>query len=235
VTNSERRVQLCRKALDPPGEARDDIAIMQDLANRLGADWHYTSAEQVWDELRALSPMHAGMSYRRLAELNGLQWPCYDENHPGERVMHWRLWEDPLQGPRVPFVPTAYEPPVDKTDDDYPLLLTTGRRLEFYNTGVQSSLYDSARPQEEILELNAADAAELGIADGMHVRVSSRRGSLVLRARTDAGLYRGLAFMTLHHPNQAATNTLTIHATDPKSGTAEFKATAIKVEPVTSG
>jgi formate dehydrogenase major subunit len=231
VTSSERRVQLCRKAVDPPGEARDDIMIMQDIANCMGAHWSYSSPEEAWEELRTLSPNHAGMSYQRLAEHNGLQWPCYDENHPGERVMHWRLWEDPLQGPRVPFIPTEYEPPVDQIDEEYPFMLTTGRRLEFFNTGVQTALYDAARPQEEILEMNPEDAAELGIADGMLVRVSSRRGSVVLRARTDQGLYRGLLFMTLHFPDQITTNFLTIHATDPKSGTAEFKATAAKVEP----
>lgn len=232
VTNSERRVQLCRKALDPPGEARDDIAIIQDIANRLGASWNYTSSEQIWDEVRSLSPMHAGMSYQRLAEHNGLRWPCYDESHPGERVMHRRLWQEPLQGPRVPFIPTEYDPPVDKIDDEYPFMLTTGRRLEFYNTGVQTALYDSARPREEIVEINPEDAIAAGISDGMYVRVSSRRGSVVLRARTDTSLYRGLVFMTLHFPDQVMTNFLTIHATDPKSGTAEFKASAVKIEPV---
>jgi predicted molibdopterin-dependent oxidoreductase YjgC len=232
VTNSERRVQLCRKALEPPGEARDDSMILQDIANRMGARWHYTSSEQIWDEVRSLSPLHAGMSYKRLAEHNGLQWPCYDESHPGERVMHWRLWKDPLHGPRVPFIPTAYEPPVDQIDEEYPFMLTTGRRLEFFNTGVQTALYDSARPQEEILEINPEDAAALGIEDGMRVRVSSRRGSVELRARTDGSLYRGLLFMTLHFPDQVTTNFLTIHATDPKSGTAEFKASAVKVEPI---
>jgi formate dehydrogenase major subunit len=234
VTNSERRVQLCRKALDPPGEARDDCLILQDIANRLGADWRYTSAEQIWDEVRALSPQHAGMSYARLAAHDGLQWPCYDETHPGERVMHRRLWEDPLRGPRVPFVPTAFEPPVDRVDADYPLLLTTGRRLEFFNTGVQTSLYESARHQEEFLELHPEDMANLGLEDGTLVRVTSRRGSVQVRARADRGLSRGLAFMTLHHPETVNTNLLTIHATDPKSGTAEFKATAVRVESVSA-
>ena len=232
VTSSERRVQLCRKALDPPGEARDDIEILQDIAGRMGATWRYSSPEEVWEEVRRLSPNHAGMSYQRLAENNGLQWPCYDEHHPGERVMHWRLWKDPLQGCPVPFIPTEYEPPVDKVDGDYPFMLTTGRRLEFFNTGVQTALYNSARPQEEILEMNPDDAAGLGIADGMPVRISSRRGSVVVRARTDSSLYRGLVFMTLHFPDQVNTNFLTIHATDPKSGTAEFKASAVKIEPV---
>src|SRR5205807_1950954 len=122
----------------------------------------------------------------------------------------------------------------DVIDAEYPLMLTTGRRLEFYNTGVQTALYDSARPQEEILELNPEDAAERGIRDGALVRVTSRRGSVEVRARTDAGLYRGLLFMTLHHPDQTMTNLLTIHAIDPKSGTAEFKATAVRVETVRS-
>ena len=232
VTNSERRVQLCRKAIDPPGLARDDWRILQDLGNRLGARWTYDTAEQIWDEVRALSPLHAGMSYRRLDALNGLQWPCYDEQHPGEPVMHWRLWRDPLQGPRVPFMPSAYEPPVDPIDDHYPLMLTTGRRLEFFNTGVQTALYDAARPQEEILEINAQDAEAMGITDGALVRVTSRRGAVTVRARTDANLYRGLLFMTLHFPEQVLTNALTIHATDPKSGTAEFKATAVSVVPI---
>ncbi|HVC80171.1 MAG TPA: molybdopterin dinucleotide binding domain-containing protein, partial [Chloroflexota bacterium] len=151
---------------------------------------------------------------------------------PGEPIMHWRLWEEPLLGPPVPFIATAYEPPVDQVTPEYPLMLTTGRRLEFFNTGVQSGLYDSARKQEEVLELNPDDAAKLGIVDGALVRVSSRRGSVELRARADRGLYRGLAFLTFHHPDQAAVNRLTIHATDPQSGTAEFKATAIRVEPV---
>jgi formate dehydrogenase major subunit len=239
VTNSERRVQLCRKALEPPGEARDDIAILQDIANRVrhklglpGPDWGYTSPEDPWNELRTLSPNHAGMSYARLAKHNGLQWPCYHDDHPGERVMHWRLWEDPLVGERVPFIPTAHDPPVDQITEEYPFTLTTGRRLEFFNTGVQTALYASARRQEEILEMNPDDAAERGLDDGQLVRVSSRRGSVELRLRTDDSLYRGLLFMTLHHPDQTMTNFLTIHATDPKSGTAEFKAAAVQVEPV---
>ena len=230
VTSSERRVQLCRKALDPPGEARNDWEVLQDLANRMGAHWNYTSAEQIWDELRSLSPIHAGMSYKRLEEHRGLQWPCYDETHPGERAMHWRLWRDPLIGAQVPFMPTEYEPPVEQADATYPFTLTTGRRLEFYNTGVQSGLYDSARPQEEFIEMNPDDAAERGISEGALVRVTSRRGSLTLRTHLNPGLYRGLAFMSLHFPDQTMTNVLTIHATDPKSGTAEFKASAINIE-----
>ena len=103
VTNSERRVQRTRKALDPPGEARDDMWIIAELARRLGQDWPEPVAEEVWDELRSLSPMHAGMSYARLEEHGGLQWPCPDESHPGSPILHERLWQEPLVGPPAPF------------------------------------------------------------------------------------------------------------------------------------
>src|SRR5215218_7785273 len=98
VTNSERRVQRVRKALEPPGEARDDLWIIEEIARRMGSDWGSSAAEDVWNELRSLSPVHAGMSYARLEALGGLQWPCYDETHPGELFLHSRLWEDPVPG-----------------------------------------------------------------------------------------------------------------------------------------
>jgi predicted molibdopterin-dependent oxidoreductase YjgC len=128
VTNSERRVQRVRKALEPPGEARDDLWILEEIARRMGTDWGWQTAEDAWDELRSLSPVHAGMSYRRLEELGGLQWPCYDENHPGELFLHSRLWEDPVPGNRVPFVAVDHDPPVDKLDDDYPIPTTRASR-----------------------------------------------------------------------------------------------------------
>jgi len=233
VTNSERRVQRVRKALDPPGEARDDIAIIFELARRLGHDWGVPSAEKVWDEVRRLSPVHAGMSYARLEAEDGLQWPCYDENHPGELFLHARLWEDPVPGNRVPFVPVDHEPPIDKLDDDYPVRLTTGRRLDSYNTGVQSGGYRSPLRRGESLDISPEDAAEFGLAEGERVRVISRRGRVEVPIRVDASLRPGLTFMTLHFPDDVATNLLTIDATDPKSGTAEFKATAIRIEKLT--
>src|SRR4029077_8512776 len=145
VTNSERRVQRVRAALTPPGDARDDMWIIAQLAARLGADWGEVSAESAWNELRSLSPMHAGMSYARLEELGGLQWPCPDESHPGTKFLHARLWdEDPAKRGRLaPFSLVHHEGPVEQPNEDFPLVLTTGRRLESYNTGVQSGGYDS--------------------------------------------------------------------------------------------
>src|SRR5206468_272963 len=137
VTSSERRVQRVRKALDPPGEARDDIEIVHAIAKRLGVDLGGARPEDIWNELRSLSPMHAGMTYERLDALGGIQWPCWDEEHPGDQFLHARLWEDVVAQP-APFTPVRHSPPVDTLDDDFPLRLTTGRRLESFNTGVQS-------------------------------------------------------------------------------------------------
>jgi predicted molibdopterin-dependent oxidoreductase YjgC len=232
VTSSERRVQRVRKALDPPAGARDDIDILCDIARRLGTDWGHPTAEELWDELRGLSWWHAGMSYRRLEALNGLQWPCPDEEHPGSTLLHDRLWQDPVGGPLAPFMPVEFAPPVDTLSPDFPIRLTTGRRLESFNTGVQTAGYDSPLRRGESIDLASEDAARVGVCEGERVRIVSRRGSVVAPARIDEGLRAGLAFMTLHFPDEVETNLLTIDAVDPKSGTAEFKATAIRVEKI---
>jgi len=230
VTNSERRVQRIRRAMAPPGNARDDLAILFDLAKRLGHDWGKPDAERAWDELRSVSPVHAGMSWSRLEAEGGLQWPCYDEKHPGELFLHSRLWERPVRGPRAPFSAVEHSPPVDRLDDEYPLRLTTGRRLEEYNTGVQTSAYNWPRRFGETLDVSPEDAKRYGIGNGEVVRVRSRRGALEVPVRYDEALRPGLVFMTFHFPDQAATNVLTIDATDPRSGTAEFKAAAVRIE-----
>ena len=230
VTNSERRVQRVRKALDPPGEAREDLWIIYELARRMGHDWGEASAEAAWNELRALSPAHAGMSYTRLEELGGIQWPCWDEQHPGEMFLHSRLWEDPIVGARAPFVPVDHDPPIDRLDDDFPIRLTTGRRLDSYNTGVQSGALRSPLGRGETLDISPEDAERFGLTEGEHVRITSRRGQVEAPIRIDTGLRPGLTFMTFHYQDDVATNLLTIDATDPKSGTAEFKATAIRIE-----
>ena len=230
VTNSERRVQRVRKAVEAPEGARDDLAIIFELANRMGAGWGTADAETVWNEVRRLSPVHAGMSYARLETEGGLQWPCYDETHPGELFLHSRLWEDPVPGNRVPFVAVDHDPPVDKLDAAFPIRLTTGRRLDSYNTGVQSGGYTSPLRRGESLDISPEDAGAHGLADGERVRVVSRRGQVEVPIRIDESLRPGLTFMTLHFQDDVATNLLTIDATDPKSGTAEFKATAIRIE-----
>ena len=230
VTSSERRVQRVRRALEPPEGARDDVEIICEIARRLGCDWGRPTAEQVWDECRSLSPMHAGMSYSRLDELGGIQWPCPTLAHPGTRFLHARLWEDPVEGPRAPFSVVEHDPPVDRLTVEFPIRLTTGRRLDSFNTGVQTGAYSSPLRQREALLISPADGERLAISDGERVLASSRRGSIEVPVRFEATLRPGLAFLTLHFPDQVATNILTIDATDPKSGTAEFKASAIRID-----
>ncbi len=232
VTNSERRVQRVRKALEPPGNARDDKWIISEIARRMDHDWGHPSGEEVWNEVRSLAPMFAGMSYARLEKEGGLHWPCYDENHPGELFLHSRLWKEPIEGRPAPFSVVEHDGPVEMPDADYPFLLTTGRRLDSYNTGVQTGGYSSPLRRGESIDVSPEDAERLAVVDGDPVRITSRRGSVVAPARVDRSLRAGLVFMTFHFQDEVKVNLLTIDYTDPKSGTAEFKACAVRLDPV---
>jgi formate dehydrogenase major subunit len=230
VTSSDRRVQRVRAALTPPPGVRDDADIVQDLARRLGATWWAPqTAEELWDEMRLLSPLHGGMRYDRL-DGAGLQWPCPDEDHPGTKFLHARLWERPVGGRRAPFKAVAHDPPADQVDDEYPYMLTTGRRLDSYNTGVQSGRFSTPLRRAEALLVCAEDMVRLGLSDGERIRLRSRRGEVEVPVRTDETVRPGLVFMTPHFYDEVKTNLLTINATDPVSGTAEFKATAVSIE-----
>jgi formate dehydrogenase major subunit len=232
VTSSERRVQRVRKAIEAPGVAKDDLEILALLADRLGHDWGTPSAEEIWDETRSLSPMHSGMSYDRLEKMGGIQWPCPDLEHPGTQFLHGDLWEDPLPRSPVPFIPTDWAPPVDELTDEFPIRLTTGRSLDSYNTGVQSGGYGSPIRAAGRIEVSPEDGEALGVVEGDLVRVRSRRGTIDVPVRFQMNLRPGLAFMSIHTPDEADVNVLTVDAWDPKSGTAEFKATAVSIEPV---
>jgi len=230
VTSSERRVQRVRKALDPPGEARDELWIISQIAKRLGHDFGDPTAEEVWNEVRSLAPMVAGMSYARLEKNFGLQWPCEGESDPGELFLHSRLWKEPVEGRRAPFSVVEHRPPVEAPDAEFPLVLTTGRRLDSYNTGVQTGSLPSPLRRGETLDISFADARRLGLSEGDPVRVSSRRGTVLAPTHIDPGLSAGVVFMTPHFQDEVQVNALTIDVADPKSGTAEFKACAVRVE-----
>ena len=153
-----------------------------------------------------------------------------DERSTGSPFLHARLWAEPLQGEPAPFSAVEHKPPFEALDAEYPIRLTTGRRLESYNTGVQTNRYRSPLHRGESLDLSPEDAERMLLEEGEIVRVSSRRGSVETPVHIDPSLRPGLAFMTFHFPDQVDTNLLTIDVTDPKSGTAEFKACAVRVD-----
>lgn len=236
VTSSERRVQRVRAAVPPPGQARHDIDILADLARRLGFDWGRPSAEDLWEEVRSLSPMHAGMSWERLEASGGLQWPCRSDDDPGTEFLHGWLWADDLCGhDPAPFSITHHAPPAEQLSDEFPLRLTTGRALDSYNTGVQSRGYVSPIRYGDAIDVNPSDAAGLGVADGERVLVSSPRGSVEMKVRIQPDIPAGLAFTTFHFPELVDTNVLTNDEWDRRSGTSEFKAAAIRIAKLDSG
>ena len=235
VTSSERRVQRVRRAVPPPGEARQDTDIIGDLAKRLGVDWGDPTPQDLWDELRSLSPLHAGMSWDRLESEGGLQWPCRDLDDPGSIFLHGWLWADDLDGrDPAPFSVCYHEGPKEQLSEEFPLRLTTGRALDSYNTGVQSGGYASPIRYGDQIDINPADAQQLGISDGERVRLCSPRGSVETCVRIQPDIPKGLTFTTFHFPELVDINRLTNPEWDPRSGTAEFKAAAVRIERIAS-
>ncbi len=228
--NTERRVQRVRKAVNPPGEAREDWRIIAELATRMGFPMRYRSAAEVWDELRRGAPIFAGITYERL-DAGGIQWPCPTEDHPGTPYLHAELWKGEQT---AYFQPVPYTPPAETPDDDYPFVLTTGRRRPAYHTHTQTGRSPAIRRllPGEAAEINPRDAARLGIADGQLVRITSRRGQVTVSARLTDRSPEGVVFLSFHFPEMVMTNVLTNDAYDPITETPEFKACAVRIEPM---
>jgi len=225
-TNTERRVQRVRKALNPPGNAMPDWEIIRELAARIGHPWAYRSPEDIFDEMAALTPSYAGISYERL-EKGGLQWPCPDRYHPGTRVLH----KDRFVRGRGRFHAAAFREPAELPDDEYPFLLSTGRIRYHYHTGTmtrRSRSLDHVAPEER-LQLHPDDAARLGITDGEMVRVISRRGEVTARAQLSERSQPGMVFATFHF-HEAPINRLTNDALDPAGKIPEYKVCAVRLE-----
>ena len=225
-TNTERRVQRVRKAVDPPGEAREDWKIIAELMDRLGYQTNYSSAEQIWDEMAALSPIFAGINYARIDKI-GLQWPCPNTDHPGTKFLHAERFSRGLGK----FSAVEHTPPSESPDSEYPLVLSTGRTLYQYNVGTMTRrVHGIAKKSPEcFVEINPKDLAKLGVADGGMVRVSTRRGSVVARALATEKVRPGMIWMPFHFA-EASANDLTVDAYDVVTRTAEYKVAAARVE-----
>jgi len=224
-TNTERRVQLYRKALEPPGEAKPDWQIITEVANRMGARWKYGSASEIMDEIASVTPIYGGISYGRIENM-GLQWPCPDKAHGGTAVLHQGKFSRGLgKFHAVHFIPQRELP-----DEEYPLILTTGRMLQHWHTGTmtrKSEVLHGIVPEGHIL-ISVSDAGRLGIQSEDIVRVRSRRGEIRVAAEVTDRMSEGVVFLTFHFKESPA-NALTIAALDPIAKIPEFKACAVRV------
>jgi formate dehydrogenase alpha subunit len=227
-TNTERRVQRVRKAVEPVGNARQDWKIICDLSTRLGYPMHYLSPKEVMDEIASLTPSYGGICYERLEGL-GLQWPCPSADHPGTPYLH----QDRFTRGKGRFHITPYVASTELPDDDYPFILTTGRVLYHYHTVIsrKSKGLSEIYPQG-MVEINPADALHLGIKpDNGLVEVTSRRGKIQVQAKVSEDLPQGVAFMTFHF-KEAAANLLTSDVLDPVAKIPELKVCAVKIRKV---
>ena len=226
-TNSERRVQLVRKAVEPPGQARADWRILVDLARACGAEWGLSSAAEVYSELVRDAPKFAGISHERLERTpEGLQWPCPTPDHPGTPYLHKG---GVLRGKGL-MTPVDYRPSMELADVDYPLVMSTGRTLYHYNAATQTRRESglTAKQDEAFVELHPWDARTRGVADGDMVEVTTRRGTIQVRAVYSRQVRKGCIWMPLHFA-EARANLLTNDAGDPITQTAEYKVCAAEI------
>ena len=226
-TNTERRVQRVRKAVEPIGKSRADWEITCQVGKKMGSKgFDFKNASQIMDEIASLTPSYGGIGYGRL-EKSGLQWPCPTQGHPGTPILHTQQF---TRG-KGQFIPLEYKPPMELPDKQYPLVLTTGRSLYHFHTGTMTRRVEGLNVlmREGEVEINPADAAKLGIADGDKVKVASRRGEVVAKANLTEASPAGVVFMTFHFAESPA-NRLTNPALDPVAKIPEYKVCAVRVE-----
>lgn len=228
-TNADRRIQLIRKAISPQPDTKPDGQMIMELANLLGYPMKYKDAASIMDEIAQLSPIFAGVSYQRL-ETNGfLQWPCLDKNHPGTKILHQKKFS---RG-KGKFFALGHKPPQELPDNEFPFILSTGRILFHYNTGTQTRRTPILAREfpENFVQINSEDAKRLNIKNKSKVLVSTRRGSLTVKAQATDNIIAGVIWMPFHYADKL-TNILTNDAFDPISKIGEYKVCAANVEPV---
>jgi formate dehydrogenase major subunit len=227
-TNTDRLVQMGRQAIDPPGDARQDLWIIQQMAHQLGCGWHYGHVSEVFDEMRHTMPSIGGITWQRLEREHAVTYPCVEEGDPGEPVVF--IDDFPREGGKARFVPADIIPAAERPDTEYPMVLVTGRQLEHWHTGSmtrRAAVLDAIEPDPTAL-LHPLDLAALGVRPGELLTIESRRGSVSLFARADDGTPRGAVFVPFCY-YEAAINKLTNAALDPFAKIPEFKYCAIRV------
>ena len=232
-TNTERRVQKWRKAIDPPGEAKPDWLIICEIARLMGYEkqFPYKTEEEIFDEIARVTPSYSGMNYERLEHPYALQWPCPDTNHPGTQILHKDRFAT-VDGLGV-FSAVEWRPPAEITDYAYPLILTTGRSIWHWHTGTMTRRSPTLDNEVKTgwVEIHPVDAEKLDIDDGEMVRVASRRGEIELRALVTGDIIEGEVFIPFHF-RECPANILTNNAVDSISRIPEYKACAVKIEKI---
>ena len=228
-TNTERRVQKIRKAVQPAGESRPDYEIICSLSRLMGYPMDYRASHEIMEEIAILTPSYGGILHHRLDANFGLQWPCLGMDHPGTPYLHRKKFTRGMGA----FIPVEFIPPSEPTDSSYPFILTTGRSYFHYHTGTMCRRTITLEREEPecMVEINPADAARLEVRQNDPVRVSSRRGSIEVKARVTETVPEGIVFIPFHF-REAAANLLTINAVDPNAKIPEFKVCAVALEPV---
>ena len=225
-SNTERRVQRVRKAVAPPGDARDDWWIISEIATRMGYAQSYASSEEIFNELASVTPSYAGITYERI-ENEGLHWPCPNPEHPGTPVLH----REQFTAGKGTFHAIDYVPPAEQTDDEYPMYLTTGRLLYHYHTGTMTMRTGGLNEiaPECFVEMSREDAGKHELSDGASIRISSRRGTIDAKVKISNKATTGTVFIPFHYAGAAA-NRLTNAELDPVSGIPEYKVCAVRLE-----
>nr|WP_276239384.1 formate dehydrogenase subunit alpha [Halobaculum sp. DT55] len=234
-TNTERRVQLVGQATTPPGGARQDWRIIQDLARRMGHDWSYADPASIMDEIATVAPIYGGISHDRLREEGGLQWPCRDADDPGTPYLYDEEFN--FDDGRARFVPADTGEPGELPSEEYPLTLTTGRVLYHWHTGTLTRRVEGLMDHvgEAFVEVNPATAERLGVVDGGRVRVESARGAIEVRAEVSERPGDGVVFVPMHFAAEGAVNRLTGERFDPTSGIPEYKVSSVRLTPIDDG
>jgi len=224
-TGTDRRVQRVRKAIEPVGNSKPDWQIISELATRMGYPITYTHPSEIMDEIANLTPSYGGISYDRL-EGPGIQVPCPHKDHPGTPYLH----KDSFARGKGKFIPVKYTPPAERTDEEYPIVLTTGRVLYHYHTGTMTRKIDflNKKCRGPFVEINPLDAQKFGISDGEEVYLKSRRGKIKLTAKVTEKIKQGVVFVPFHFA-EAAANYLTIDALDPVAKTPQLKVCAVNI------
>ena len=233
-TNTERRVQRIRKAIEPVGDSKPDWWITGQIAERMsGKGFNFSHSQRIMEEISSVTPSYKGISYQRL-EKETLQWPCPNQKHHGTSILHTKQF--PTSNGKAKFVPLSYKSPAELPDDDYPLLLTTDRSLYHYHTGTMTRKIEGLNVlnSQELLKINPKDASQLGIADGEIIQISSRRGETTAKAKVTDFCPPGVVSLTFHFA-ESPTNVLTNPALDPVAKTPETKVCAVRIERLKSG